>query len=141
MPISDFMSNKWDARLYNWLLWRSGEDRAGGGVKISSAYSMEDFGTGSRSGYRECGVTVLAGEAMDTDRLMVEIEASDHRIYAALVEWTRNDGTRGAQAARLSTGGDTYRDWVDSGKRELERLSRAKLRLQIKNHRLSPERR
>ncbi len=125
VPISDFLAEKWDRRLENWLLWfQSG----GGGSSegVSSAYSLEEFGTGNRSGYRECGNAVLTGEAMDTDALMHEIRRWEERIYHALVEWTKNDGTRGAQAARLSTSADTLKDWVDTGKRELERRARMK---------------
>lgn len=145
MPISQFLSDKWDARLYNWLLWK-GPDGEGSQQKsegVSSAYSLEEFGEhGCRGGYRESGKAILSGEATDTDTLMLKLRANKtfgERIYKALVVWTINDGTRGAQAARLSTHPDTFKDWVDSGKRELERLSRGKTTREIKRHYLPPE--
>ncbi|MEO8752328.1 MAG: hypothetical protein ABI624_06600 [Casimicrobiaceae bacterium] len=130
------LSEKWDAKLYNWWLWRWAMDAdAGEGASISSIWRMDELGApgGTRSGYRESGSAVLSGEAMDTDKLMVEIQATMPKIYEALKSWTANDGTRGAQSARL--GGihqDTYRDWVDSGKRELERLESKRRRAQTK---------
>ncbi len=138
MPISDFLSNKWDEKLHNWILWLSTNADRQGAAKISSVYRPEL----SQHGYREGGHAVLSGDAMDTDKLMVKIQADKKhgiRIYRALVAWTINDGTRGAQAARLSTHQDTYKDWVDSGKRELERLSKLKTRQQSKTHPLLPD--
>lgn len=145
MPISKFLAEKWEARLYNWLLWK-GPDGKGSQDKsegVSSAYSLEEFGQGHRGGYSESGKAVLSGEAMDTDALMLKVRldrAFGERIYKALVVWAINDGTRGAQAGRLSTQLDTFKDWVDSGIRQLERLSRAKTTREIKTPRLSPER-
>lgn len=139
MPISPFLQEKWDARLYNWLLWRSADGEGGGDAKISSIYRPEL----AQRGYRDAGDTFLSGEAMDTDALMQAIRADKdmgERIYGALAEWAGNDGTRGAQASRLGTHQDTYKDWVDSGMRRLERLSRWRSVQQIKSRRLIPER-
>lgn len=128
MPVSEYLRNKWEAKLYNWWLWRSPKDDEGdcdaGDAAISSIWRMDELGTTvARSGYREMGKAVLSGEAADTDVLMQAIRAQSERIFRALVVWVQDDGTRGAQAARLSTDKDTYRDWVDSGIRGLERLS------------------
>ncbi len=121
MPISAYLMNKWDARLYNWLLWLG---TAGHGsssfAKISSIYRPELW----QRGYGTPGNAVLSGEAMDTDRLMVRIQADDDRVYSALLSWAINEGTRGAQAQKLSMHQDTYRDLVDSGVRMLDRMAR-----------------
>lgn len=119
MPVSEFIAEKWDRRLYNWLLWMSSDDtNASRWAKISSAYRGQQFG----AGYREAGTAVLSGEAMDTDALMVVVQRRNPSIYDALVAWTLNDGTRGAQAARLGVHRDTLRDRVDSGLSMLERM-------------------
>lgn len=136
MPISDVLSAKWDGKLYNWWLWRGAlDDDESEGAPISSIWRMDELGApgGTRSGYRESGKAVLSGDAMDTDKLMVEIQSTMPKIYEALKSWTINEGSRGAQAAKL--GGihqDTYRDWVDSGKRELERLEWKRRRAQVR---------
>lgn len=119
MPLSSFLSSKWDARLYNWLLWVSGDPARSAGV--SSIYDPSRWRRGSR---RASGLAILAGEAEETDDYMMAIAQDKarggERVFAALVEWTRDNGTRGMQAARLSMHADTYRDVVDGGKRWLE---------------------
>lgn len=119
MPISSYLSNKWDQRLYNWILWASGNPARSAGV--SSIYDPARWRRGSR---RAAGLAILAGDAEETDDyLMAIMQDKEHggdRVYAALVEWTRDNGTRGMQAARLSMHVDTYREIVDSGKRWLE---------------------
>ena len=121
MPISPYLVNKWDARLYNWLLWLGTEGQGSSTfAKISSIYRPEMW----QRGYGREGNAVLSGEALDTDRLMVRVQMEDERVYSALLSWTINDGTRGAQAQRLSMHQDTYRDLVDSGIRMLERMAR-----------------
>lgn len=129
MPISDFLLEKWEAKLYNWWLWRSPKDEEvycqAGDAAISSIWTMDELGTTvSRSGYREMGKAVLSGDAGDTDALMIEIRAQNTDVFKALVVWIENDGTRGSQAARLATNKDTFKDRVDAGVRALERLSR-----------------
>lgn len=126
MPLSKFLSEKWDSKLYNWWLWMSTGGGTGGGSGISSIYDPKKWRRGAaRAGE---GFSVLSGEAKDTDQGMTAIrqakaEGGD-RVYDALVEWVKDDGTRGAQAGRLSIHQDTYKDIVDSGKRWLERLSK-----------------
>lgn len=141
MPISEFLSNKWDERLYNWLLWLNPEGFGGGDVSMSSIYRPEltQRGTERTSGRN----AVLSGPAMDTDKLMVRIQAKDVRMYEALKQWTANDGTRAQQAARVPIHHDAYKDIVDSGKRVLERMEREKATAAIrqsKSTRLYPER-
>ena len=139
MPISKYLSDKWDERLYNWVLWLGATVASGSSCAISSAYQPEL----GRSGYREPKNAILSGPAMDTDRLMVAIQEKDKRIYDCLKEWTINDGTRGQQAVRVRVHPDAYKDIVDSGKRELENMDRAnqtrKSNHQSKSTRLYPE--
>lgn len=142
MPISDYLARKWDEKLYNWYLWlvtRAAGDGGSGGV--SSIYSPENWRRGTN---RTQGFAVLSGPAKDIDDMMIEIRRDvaqgGDRVYAALLEWVKDDGTRGAQAARLSVHQDTYRDIVDSGKRWLERLEQHKKGSKIKSPRVSPER-
>lgn len=119
MPLSSFLSSKWDQRLYNWMLWASGDPARSAGV--SSIYDPSRWRRGSR---RASGLAILAGDAEETDDYMMQIAQDKahggERVFAALVEWTRDNGTRGMQAARLSMHVDTYREIVDSGKRWLE---------------------
>ena len=121
MALSAYLSDKWDQRLYNWLLWLAGDPAHSPGV--SSIYDPARWRRGSR---RASGLAVLAGDAEETDDYMLAIaQDTAHggdRVYAALVEWTRDNGTRGMQAARLAMHADTYRAVVDSGKRWLEDL-------------------
>ncbi|MEO8755030.1 MAG: hypothetical protein ABI624_20390, partial [Casimicrobiaceae bacterium] len=122
VPISDFLSQMWDEKLYNWYVWLvTAADSDGGSGGVSSIY---DPGKWRRGTARTSGFAVLSGPAKDTDDLLVAIRQSTKeggdRVYDAMVEWVKDDGTRGAQAARLSMHQDTYRDIVDSG--WLERL-------------------
>ena len=138
MPISKFLADKWNSRLYNWLLWRNATNEGlSGDAKISSIYRPELC----QGGYREPRVAVVSGEAMDTDALMMAMRNAStmQRIHDALVEWAFNDGTQGAQAKRLDTDRWSYADWVDTGVRWLEGRSRASAVQQIKNRRLLPQ--
>lgn len=125
MPISPVIAEKWDRRLYNWLLWKAVDGGGAGEVRISSAYRGRVFGKG---GYRSFGPAqaVASGEAMDTDSLMIEVRRRAPKVYDALLAWTLNDGDRGAQAARLCVHKTTYYDRVDAGYRLLDDLDGAK---------------
>lgn len=128
LPINKFLSDKWDDRLYNWSLWldAGGSDRSSDGV--SSIYDPSTWQRGS--GYRSGGTGLISGEAEDTNCMLLTIQtdskAGGDRIYKALEAWAKNYGSRGSQAARLATSEDSYYDWVDSGKRWLERLDRSR---------------
>ncbi len=122
MPISQFLSDKWDEKLHNWLLWLGTGAGGSNGAKISSIYKPELSQRGTER--TEGRNAVLSGDALDTDALMVAIQIKDNRMHDVLISWTLNDGTRGAQSNRLSLHPDTYKDIADSGKRELEQMSR-----------------
>lgn len=121
MSISRVLREKWERLLGNWLLWRvDALSVANGGAKISSIYSGEEFRSKS---YRNKPPPVLIGEARDTDKLMLELQKpKTNYLYRAVVEWARNDGTRGAQAARLALHERTYLAHVEGAIGYLEAL-------------------
>lgn len=123
MPISPVLSEKWDRRLYNWLVWQysGGGDGWGLDAKISSAYRGKQYG---RTGYRTISIPVIAGEATDTDRLLHAVFRENKGVHGALIAWTKNEGERGTQAAKLGIHRSTYYDRVDAGKQLLEQLER-----------------
>ena len=125
MPVSAVIAEKWDRRLYNWLLWQSAGGSGGSGaVRISSAYRGRIFGRGYR--VFSAASAVSSGEAMDTDRLLHEVRRRAPACFDALIAWASDDGDRGQQAARLSIHRSTYYDRVDAGRQLLEELDRAK---------------
>lgn len=134
MAVSTFVSEKWGRKLAFWLMWLDSRDGESGNARISSIYSGREFGTG----YRETGQVDVSAECMDTHTLMVRMQIEHRALYDALVEWAKDDGTRGEQASRLSCHRDTYRDRVEGGLSTLETWDRER-RLKSKSRLPSPQ--
>ena len=115
MAIDERLSRKWERKVYEWALWR-----AKAGAPISPAYSGR-IPTGKHRDH---------GEVIDTDMLLSAMrkikQARGQSLFAAIVEWTKNEGTRGAQAVRLGIHPDTYRARAEGAMIMLEILYRAR---------------
>lgn len=115
MAIDPRLSAKWEGKLYRWALW---SERTG--PRISSAYSGK-VGNGA-----QVDVMGQDRESMDTDSLLLTLRGKDARLHRAICEYIREDGTRGAQAARLGIHQDTYRARVNAALVLLELMHRAR---------------
>lgn len=124
MALDARLSEKWEPRLYRWHLW---SERTG--PRISSAYS------------ERVGSAALPDDVMrDADRhvltgsLLSALRVRDKRLHAAILEYVRDEGTRGAQAARLSIHPDTYRARVNGAMVLLEVMHNARRRPRPTTH-------
>ena len=117
MALNARLSEKWDQRLYNWVLWRGPQ-----GGKVSSAYNGEQY---NGTGYRVPTVPVQLGDALDVDALMERLRVAQgtRHLYRALEVWTFAKGTRGEQAALLAISTRTLYAHVEAGKALLEHMS------------------
>jgi hypothetical protein len=103
----------WDHRLENWAMWLVGG--ATGGATVSAMWTM----IGRGGGRGEARDVVLAGDAIDTDALVKQLEATLRD--AVHVEYTQ-PGTKREKAALLHCHPDTLKARVAAAKVRLDEL-------------------
>lgn len=106
----------WDRRLENWAMWLAGSD---GGSSVSAMWSF----VGSGGGRGEPRAVVLAGEAMDTDDLVRQLERS---LREAVHAWYTMSGSIRARAEIIGCHPDTFKARVEAAKCRLDELQHAK---------------
>lgn len=106
--LSRLRSQWWDTRLENWALWKAG---SGSGVGCAT--------DGTYGGDFTRPPNPLVGEAMDDDRLIVQLEPRLQEALRARYVW---NGTIEERAADLGVHRNTLTNRVEEAKGVLEGL-------------------
>ena len=107
-----YVEELWSARLENWALWYVGGESSG----VSSYNAIAEEDTAPRP------PPPLIGEAVDTDALLVKLNAVRPELFEAVRAWYVWTGTKQMKARQMGIHPDTLADRVRAAKYRLESL-------------------
>jgi len=117
----DVVQRRWDARLDNWALWQV----SGAAGPPSSPFPAYRLFASSRHWSERANARPqpLVGDALDTDRLVVELARESPERYSAVRAWYVWTGSLADRAAALRIHPDTLHDRVVAARYRLDDLA------------------